>query len=263
MRTMLNLEKSLWMLPKWYYFFVLRTLFCLTGSAQNNEKIITIRKSGGKVIIIPISMIERMREKGANMASADKVRKFQSTGDAISAGGGTVDSGVVSSNQDSSVQTDVDGTQSVSSNAGEGSGQNVAVEGSVQAASDGEGEQGQQVQGAENGSGVVQLQRGGIWRQNSEVAKESIVIKKGKSRGTGAAAGDATSSDGEALSVQNSQVFTADNGTRVQSSSVSRAVGKKLRLSGAATAGGSSSVDLDRGARFSFLVPLETSWGVA
>ena len=150
---------------------------------------------------------------GENLVSATRRRKplkatthpFRSDGDATAIGDGSVDDGTVSSNQDSTLTTNDDGTAAQAGNVGQGTGKTVRLNGAVNAAA--------KITGS---------------RFQSQFDGQQ-----------GAASGDAAVKSGSANSVQSSRVNTVPGGASVQTSSAGHASGTGVKLSGAASSSGS------------------------
>ncbi|XP_055357754.1 uncharacterized protein LOC129602678 [Paramacrobiotus metropolitanus] len=213
------------------------------GMADNQQQMVAVRTTDGNIILVPMDSTHNSPSDGTFLQTNNQ--GFQSAGNTVATGSGTVGTGSVSSNQDSQLLTNDLGTQSQSSNTGSGNGKDVLIKGAAVSSSNG---QSSQQNWAENSQGIVGLQRGGsMWRQDSQ---------QQNSQGKGGASGQAFAPDGSGSSEQNSQTFTDNQGTRVQSNSRSRATGRGVKISGASNSGGNQG-------GFIMRIPLSTSWSFA
>ncbi|GAU95509.1 hypothetical protein RvY_07113 [Ramazzottius varieornatus] len=161
--------------------------------------------------------------------SVEQENQLQSNGGTAAVGDGTVDQGSVTSNQDSSLNTNDQGAVAQSSSVGQGNGINVKVNGAAQAESNG--------QSADQSGFSRPIVNGQLVPDGMRVG--SISQNQGQTTGKGGSTGEAVVAEGEGSSVQDANVETNAAGTIVRSSSVGRASGNKIRLSGAASASSS------------------------
>ena len=163
--------------------------------------------------------------------------QFQNGGAAV--GSGNVDTGSVSSAQNTNAITHKEGTRVLSTSIGQGQGTKVGLSGAVQAQGQG------QTAGQTSGISTTNTKQGLVNGEQANLEQGSANQgisnqQQSQSQGTGAATGESYAAEGTAQNLLSSDVNTNKGGTSVSSNAANTASGKGLRVSGAVSAGGGS-----------------------